>query len=368
VGAGLGAVAAALILWPHAEPLRFTVGDPGAAGVVGTWVAAGEVRAAMAFSDGTSIVLEPGARARVASVGEHGAHVVLERGRISANVVPRRGNAWFTIAGPFEIQVTGTRFDASWDPVNEELFVLMHEGHVVVRGTCLDHERSLSTGETERLACAPTGGSRLSGLGADALGVPAVAAYTPRDTAPADKKPNPVLGHILRVQATETNDKAQDAPETPPTFWELGRRGEYQRALDAAEALGFNSLCETLSASDLLELGTTARLAKHGDRAVIAYGALRRRFRGSEPAATAAFLLGQMAFDGAHNFGEAHRWFETYLAERPSGVLAAEALGRRMEAEKRLGHLTAARATAARYLGRFPGSAHAALAQSLLTP
>jgi hypothetical protein len=39
-----------------------------------------------------------------------------------------------------------------------------------------------------------------------------------------------------------------------------------------------------------------------------------------------------------------------------------------MEAEQRLGDRVAARATAERYLARFPGGAHAALAKGLLDP
>jgi hypothetical protein len=58
----------------------------------------------------------------------------------------------------------------------------------------------------------------------------------------------------------------------------------------------------------------------------------------------------------------------TYLGERPGGALAAEALGRVMEAEQRLGDLPAARTSAERYLARFPGGAHVALARSLLGP
>jgi TolA-binding protein len=136
----------------------------------------------------------------------------------------------------------------------------------------------------------------------------------------------------------------------------------------AAEVEGFGGLCDAASAGDLMELATTARRAGRGDRAREAYAVARRRFAGSDTAALAAFHLGQLAFDGAHSFAEAHRWFAAYLAERPSGPLAPEALGRLMEAEQRLGDLATARATATRYLARYPTGAHAALAASLVAP
>jgi TolA-binding protein len=155
----------------------------------------------------------------------------------------------------------------------------------------------------------------------------------------------------------------------PRASWrDLARQGDYKGALAAAEAEDWSALCESLSAADLLELGTTARLAGRGGRAVEAYSAVRRRFGGTDAAATAAFHLGQMAFDGAHAYDEAHRWFSTYLAERPGGALAAEALGRAMEAEQRMGDLPRAKETAQRYLARYPAGAHAELAKSLLLP
>ena len=88
----------------------------------------------------------------------------------------------------------------------------------------------------------------------------------------------------------------------------------------------------------------------------------------ADAAVTAAFHLGQLAFDGAHAYADAHRWFTAYLAERPGGALASEALGRTMEAEQRLGDLAAARETARRYLARYPAGAHANLANSLVAP
>jgi TolA-binding protein len=114
-----------------------------------------------------------------------------------------------------------------------------------------------------------------------------------------------------------------------------------------------------------MELGAAARMAGRSARATEAYAAARRRFAGSDSAATAAFHLGQLAFDGARAFAEAHGWFETYLAERPQGALAAEALGRAMEAELRMGD-PSARATAEKYVARFPDGAHAALAKRIL--
>jgi TolA-binding protein len=171
----------------------------------------------------------------------------------------------------------------------------------------------------------------------------------------------------LRSAAKHSSSNAESAGAVPS--WRAWTRlGGYKEALAAAENEGFDTLTATLSLSELLELATTARLAGKTQRASVAYSAVRRRFAGSDGAATAAFHLGQLAFDGARSYSEAKRWFSTYLAERPSGALAAEALGRSMEAEQRMGDLAAARVTAGMYLRRYPKGAHARLARSLLEP
>ena len=363
IGVALGAVAAALILWPRAESLHFAVGEDRSPGEIGLWGAAPEeAKTPILFSDGTRVLLQASARARVVSVGEHGARIVVERGTLSADVIPRPDNDWTMIGGPFEIRVTGTSFDATWDPDREVLEVTMREGHVVIRGACLDRERALSRGESATLSCRPLLAPRASGAKASGAASPVASASEGHLALPD------IARSGRRTEPEPLPNAVENAPLPPPTWRELARRSEYKQAIVAAEAEGFGMLCETLSAADLLELGTTARLAGRSARASEAYAAIRRRFSGTDPAATAAFHLGQMAFDGARAFPEAHRWFQTYLAERSGGALAAEALGRTMEAEQRMGDLAQARETATRYIASYPNGAHAALARSLLAP
>ena len=97
------------------------------------------------------------------------------------------------------------------------------------------------------------------------------------------------------------------------------------------------------------------------------YEALRRRFPGSEGAALAAFHLGQVASDQGGTALDARRAFNAYLAERPEGPLAQEAMGRLLELERELDRAAAAR-LATRYLQRFPDGPHSALARSLAAP
>jgi transmembrane sensor len=362
------ATAAVFLLWfSHEQALEFTVGPSmkeAERGELGVWVSApAKEPSVIAFSDGSKVRLTAGAQARVVSTSEHGARVVVERGSVRADVVPRARNDWWVIGGPFEIHVTGTSFDARWEPEHESLHVTMYEGHVEIRAECLPRVRSLSRGESAVIEC-PRGELAVTAPkpspSAESVSVPLLAAPA-APAAPAATRPS---ARPERGRAT-----ASDIPPLAAPSWNAwARLGSYKEALTAAEREGFGSLSATLSLGELLELATTARLAGNAARATEAYSAVRSRFSGTDGAATAAFHLGQLAFDGARSYAEAHRYFTTYLRERPSGALAAEALGRLMEAEQRLGDLTAARATATVYVQRYPAGAHARLAKSLLVP
>jgi TolA-binding protein len=114
-----------------------------------------------------------------------------------------------------------------------------------------------------------------------------------------------------------------------------------------------------------VQLADAARLAGNVGRATAALETLRRRFAGSPQAAHAAFTLGRIAFDRRRAYGDAARWFSTYLREAPGGPLAREAAGRRMEALARSSDPAGARAAAQQYLERYPAGPHADVARRL---
>jgi TolA-binding protein len=112
----------------------------------------------------------------------------------------------------------------------------------------------------------------------------------------------------------------------------------------------------------LLLLGDTARLGGSVGRAQAAYLAARKKLPGGD---RTAYGLGLLAFDQQKNFGEAARWFRTYLGEQPQGSLRREALGRLMEAWQRSGDTGGAHRVAQEYLDKYPAGPHAALARRL---
>src|SRR5262249_53106113 len=143
---------------------------------------------------------------------------------------------------------------------------------------------------------------------------------------------------------------AAAASGSPAETWRLRlSAGKLDEAFAAVELLGLDTVLESARGPELVELGSAARLARKPGTAVRLYHTARRRFRGSGAAAVSAYPLGRMAFDGRGSFGEAARWFAAYLAERPSGPLAPEALGRSMECAEKLGDRARARELAGRY-------------------
>lgn len=141
--------------------------------------------------------------------------------------------------------------------------------------------------------------------------------------------------------------------------------GELGEALADVELLGVDAVLERAGGAELVDLGSAARLSRKPSVAARFYETARHRFAGSDAAAVAAYHLGRMAFDGRGAWAEAERWFAVYLAERPRGALAPEALGRSIECARNLKLHARARELAARYLAAYPNGAHAGLATTL---
>jgi len=151
-----------------------------------------------------------------------------------------------------------------------------------------------------------------------------------------------------------------------PSWPELIAAGHYEEGLRAAERASFHRVYATASEDELSALADAARLSGHPARAVDVLGVVRRRFPHTPGAAMAAFALGRLAFERRADYIAATRWFETYLAEEPTGPLMGDAVGRLMEARARAGDHAGAHADAERYLRRFPEGPYAAGARAIL--
>jgi transmembrane sensor len=339
--------------------ISFEVGDKKEIGRVETWIAAPDgANLPIKFSDGSDVTVEPGARARVTKLDEHGAHVLLERGRAVATVVHRENTHWQVAAGPFLVSVIGTRFAVSWDPVSEVFRLHLHEGRVLVSGSFLRDAQSVSTGQTLRASC-KEGRSEIVEVQAGG-GIEPAAGVDP--AAAMDRTPESVDSNDPAGSAQSASSRAAEGSSRKVTWQELAAAGKYREALESAERSGFDAECRHASGKDLLALGDAARLAGNASRARQAYLAARDKIPGG---GRASYGLGLLAFDQQLDFGEAARWFEAYVSGHPGGALRREAEGRLIEAWQRAGDSDKARRAAARYLLDYPTGAHAALARQL---
>jgi TolA-binding protein len=312
------AAASVIVVSRRDAPLSYRIDE--AAGAPGQWVGSDDGPVTLTFSEGSRIDVKTGARARVTELARAGAGLVVERGTLHVSVVPRAGNAWVIAGGPFAVHVIGTEFDIAWDPATEELAVSMLSGRVRIEGPCIEPAtRIVAAPESVRLSC----------------------------SSPAKADEAPASSEASAPPPPTSLPAASSAAASPPA------------TVAATDRL------ETASGHELCELGSAARLAGDGAGARRYYEAARRRFPGSDAAAIAAYHLGRMAFDGQHAWADADRWFAVYLAERPGGPLAPEALGRSMESADRRGDAQRARELAERYLAAYPSGPQAGLATRL---
>lgn len=364
--AGTFAVAASALLawqyWPK-NP-EFFVGEGSQVGSVGAFIAAPNTQELpLRFADGTRIALAAGTSARVASLDEQGAHIVLEKGKAIASVVHRPGSHWQVDVGPYQVAVVGTRFDVAWDAGPRVLTLHLQQGAVLVSGGFLRDALPVQAGQTLR-AYSDTGRVELVGPeianAAAAPPAPANAAPAANPAAPSDVTPP--------ADTTAPPDSAlspalRAAPAAAPTWQSLASSGKYREALTTAEKLGFEAELRRATGPELLTLADAARLAGSAPRAEQAYSAARTKLPNG---GRATYGLGLVAFDQRGDFAAAARWFDTYLREQPSGSLRAEATGRLLESLQRSGQKERARNVAEQYLAQYPRGAQAALAQQLL--
>jgi transmembrane sensor len=341
-----GATAAgAVALWSWTNgPVTFQVGASGTPGQTGDLVrGATEGLVPVRFSEGSSIILHEDTRLRVLATDTRGARMLIEDGTVDASIASARigKKHWSFEAGPFQVQVTGTRFTLSYCALDQSFGLAAHEGQVIVSGACLSAPTPVAAGSRLDLSClarrAPA--TQTASLSALLLPEPASA-----DTVvPSGKSGRTFL-----------------------TWRELLATGRLKDAVRAAERADFERVCQAASAKDLLALADAARLFARTARAVTALRVLRQRFPSSAEASTAAFALGRISFEQKRAYPEAVDWFATYLREQPSGPLHGDCVGRLMEARLRAGDQAGAHSDAEQYLRRFPEGPYASEARGIL--
>ncbi len=361
------AVAAALLVWwlvPSA--LRYEVIG---AEKDGPYVSApGAHPVSLRFSDETLVQVEPASQLRVEETSRRGARLLLERGTADVHVVHRAQTHWTFLAGPFEVLVTGTRFDLSWDPALEVLELRLREGSVEIQTPFSAAPVGLRAGQTFRAdlqrrsmtttdttAAVSPSSEPLAQPSAAAPGAEGAASSTAEpDAQPSGNTPSPAL----------SNAAASTAP--PSRSWsKLVAAGDFTAVLSQANERGVGTCLRTCNPSDLSALADAARYTGRTDVAEQSLGALRTRFARDAEGRNAAFLLGRLnETQGAAS--DARTWYQRYLNEAPGGPYAAEALAGKMRTTLKLQGQAAAEPIAEDYLRRYPAGVQASTAHGIL--
>jgi hypothetical protein len=421
--AAAGAVAL-LLAWPFgARPLTYEIrgGQRMAANYVD---ALHDAPASVEFSDGSEIVASAGSRLRIDATNEHGARVFVERGSATAQVTHRAHSSWVFIAGPFDVHITGTRFTLAWDPREQAIDLMLHQGSVSVdsplgsthcvlragqrfRASLAAGTMQLDNGQSEALPAsrpsasvapannanvpskskhalawglrshAQANGGAVAGTSAGGRANAAKGADASEGTGALEHAANAVAldsGKSLdagkRGESTEHAAVRQPAAARKPSNarasdWpSLVRQGDFDAVVDAATLRGLDLTLRTASAADVRALADASRYTGRADLTRRGLTALRDRFPGTRQSAAAAFLLGR-TLEASGNMREADHFYALYLAESADGEFAAEALAGHMRAVAALQGPAAAKPVALEYLRRYRAGVHAETARRL---
>jgi TolA-binding protein len=358
---GAGATAAVLLRHHRAETaaLSYVFENQGPRGDGSLDVGNGRPQTAR-FSDGTEVRVDPGTRARIRFVTNHGAELALSRGSLHAAVVHSAASEWRFDAGPFVVHVTGTAFGLAWDPELDRFDLRLERGSVTVSSAVINDSIQVVTGQW--LTIRPHSNEVFI------RDLTAVASKDEPEHEPDPPSASPEAGAgaaPVTSVSPATPSTAKGLPDNGHT-WALDLlHGKADRIVDDALRRGLDGCLSDSTPSELSALADAARYTRRNDVARRALLAERRRFAGSQTSLDAALLLGRLA-EAEQNYGQALTWFDTYLAEAPGGAHASEALGRKMASVRHTATSAAARAVAEEYLGKYPDGIYSSAARAIL--
>ncbi|MFT3772758.1 MAG: FecR family protein [Minicystis sp.] len=293
------------------------------------------------LDDGSSLLVDAGARMKTLSNTSSSLITLLEGGRVTFDIRPGGPRRWIIECGLATVEVVGTRFTIDRAPHHGR--VAVERGVVLVRGELVkDRIQRLTAGESIEIDD-----------GAAAALPPAppspAASSAPVSIAPAQPAPSGV---------TATPSAPADQARAP--WRELARKGAFKEAYRAIAPAGIAQQATTASVDDLLLLADVARLSGHPTEAVAPLTRVMNEKSGDPRAPMAAFTLGRVQLDALGQAAAAAQTFARAVAMGLPQGLREDAYARVVEARARAGDRAGARAAAAEYEARYPGGSRLA--------
>jgi ferric-dicitrate binding protein FerR (iron transport regulator) len=317
------------------------------------------------FAGGTEVVLEAGARTRVAEVYAQGARILLEEGKARLNVIPRPDAKWLVEAGPYTLQVTGTVFDVAWLGQEESLDLWLREGSVMVTGPLATQGFVVRAGQ-RLVARVRENQLLLDGQPSEDFRIRLSDRTVDPPVADVPEPAHPVVPKAARSTEGRAAGGGGSDEGRAPSWSKRLASGDFDGILADAERRGLDNVMSKGARTDLAVLADAARYARRFDLARRTLLVERERFAGSVQANEAAFFLGGLAESEAAPVTSALEWYERYLAESPQGTYASQAWGRKLMIVHRLRGREAAKPLALGYLNQYPKGPYARYAKNLL--
>jgi transmembrane sensor len=332
--APLAACAAILALGLHhvsgaRAPLHFTLdGHEPAADYVAS--EAGRPRQ-VDFSDGSSLVLRSSGRLRVSNADSRGATLLLERGRLDASIRHRPSSRWRVDVGPYAVQVTGTRFDVTWEPDNGDFALALLDGQVAIRGPGISAPITLEVGQL----------FRANQTGSYTVKTQAQVAPASLAVGSPGRKPAAPPSDVGQGASTEGPERAAgpSAPNRPACdFAGPVSKGQFEATLSRARRLGIGTALAECPPRGLFALADAARYVGKLELAKSALLAIRKRSPGDT--SKAAFFLGRLE-EARGNLDLALDWYAQAMEGDPEPHFAQEAKAGKARITKRMRSLPA---------------------------
>jgi ferric-dicitrate binding protein FerR (iron transport regulator) len=295
------------------SPLRFNLDGREPAS---EYVASEDVRPRqMAFSDGSTLVLHASGRLRVTVAHSHGATLLLERGRLDVSIRHHPSTRWRLEVGPYVVEVTGTRFDVTWDPDAGDFGVDLLEGAVHISGPGISTPIPLQIGQQFRANQAGNYAVQRQ---------PQTAPASPPTMTEPTARPS-ATAKATRVASAAGPERAgsPSGHDKPACDWTgLVSSGQFEATVSEAQRLGIETTLAECPTRSLFALADAARYLGKFDLSKSALVAIRKR--APDDRSKAAFFLGRLA-EASGNLELALGWYSQAMEGKADPQFAEEA-------------------------------------------